>query len=99
MDFDAISWEFMPSGRKSTVFSGFLYHLFHTCSCWTSLWINMLENRATHGGSASPEAAQLAHHQVEVRRVRIVDIEEVGIGNHCRRSPANPAARNQALTG
>src|SRR4249919_3793295 len=99
MDFDAISWEFMPKGGISTVFSGLIYHLFHACSCRASLWIRLLETRATPGASTSLETVQLGHQQIQPGSPRLFDIDEVGIGDHRRRSSANPAACNQSLVG
>src|SRR4249919_2697712 len=99
MDFDAISWEFMPKGGISTVFSGLIYHLFHACSCRASLWIRLLESRATAGASTSLETGQLGHQEIQPGSPRVLDIDEVAIGYERRRSLANPAACDQALVG
>src|SRR6187401_556872 len=99
MDFDAISWEIMPKRGISTVFSGFLYHLFYPCSSWASLWIRLLEISATHARSTSLELVQFGDQQGEAICVRFVDIEEIGIGDHRRLSPPDPAACDQPLIG
>src|SRR5262245_53920488 len=92
MDFDAISWEFMPCGRISTIFSGFLYPLFHACSWRTSLWIRLLESRPTPLSSASLQAVEFDHQAIEFGGFRIAGIDEIGIGDDGRASASDPAA-------
>ena len=104
MDFDAISWVFMPNGGILRLFYLSFAGMFLGCSSFESLWISLCADRIGESIAKSlatqrSKRSQFGEQSIEIvfgGTIEQVDVQEIGVRHHGCLTFPDPAARDEA---